>query len=44
MSWGNLPVPPDPLHWSASRDRRYTPEMSPELNRNELFQYPFRDV
>jgi large subunit ribosomal protein L28 len=26
-SWGNLPVPPDPLHWSASRTgatRRYT--------------------
>jgi small subunit ribosomal protein S1 len=21
LSWGNLPVPPDPLHWSASRTR-----------------------
>src|SRR3990170_3150354 len=21
-SWGNLPVPPDPLHWSASRTGR----------------------
>jgi formimidoylglutamate deiminase len=24
-SWGNLPVPPDPLHWSAIADRRYAP-------------------
>jgi hypothetical protein len=21
FSWGNLPVPPDPLHWSAGADR-----------------------
>ena len=23
--WGNLPVPPDPLHWSANADRRLSP-------------------
>jgi hypothetical protein len=22
FSWGNLPVPPDPLHWSAHADTR----------------------
>jgi hypothetical protein len=21
--WGNLPVPPDPLHWSALRTGRF---------------------
>ena len=21
-SWGNLPVPPDPIHWSARADTR----------------------
>ena len=25
----NLPVPPDPLHWSASRTRRFTPSPRP---------------
>src|SRR5580765_8165354 len=23
IRWGNLPVPPDPFHWSASRTGRY---------------------
>jgi 1-deoxy-D-xylulose-5-phosphate reductoisomerase len=29
ISWGNLPVPPDPLHWSASRTGRYAAPQTP---------------
>jgi 16S rRNA (guanine527-N7)-methyltransferase len=51
-SWGNLPVPPDPLHWSADADERLrrwldlvirTPGLTSISDRDEAYRVHVED-